>query len=163
MTNPPPAPQPSLLEELQQSRPFRSLGQEAVLGIARTASMLNRYTAALLEPEGISTAQYNVLRILRGAGEDGLPTLSIRDRMIDPAAAITRLVDKLATAGLISRERITADRRQVVCRINDAGLALLARLDPALIRGEEEIVGGMSAEELRMLNGLLGRIRARVR
>ena len=125
--------------------------------------MLNRYTAALLEPEGISTAQYNVLRILRGAGEDGLPTLSIRDRMIDPAAAITRLVDKLASAGLISREGITADRRQVVCRINEAGLALLARLDPALIRGEEEIVGGMSAEELRMLNGLLGRIRARVR
>ena len=69
----------------------------------------------------------------------------------------------LASAGLISRERITADRRQVVCRINEAGLALLARLDPALIRGEEEIVGGMSAEELRVLNGLLGRIRARVR
>lgn len=163
MTNPPPAVHPSLLEELQQSRPFRSLGQEAVLGIARTASLLNRHTAAVLEPEGISTAQYNVLRILRGAGEEGLPTLSIRDRMIDPAAAITRLVDKLASAGLISRDRGDGDRRQVVCRINEAGLALLARIDPALIRSEEAIVGGMSTEELQVLNGLLGRIRARVR
>lgn len=163
MTTPPPAVPPSLLEELQQSRPFRSLGQEAVLGIARTASMLNRYTAALLEPEGISTAQYNVLRILRGAGEEGLPTLSIRDRMIDPAAAITRLVAKLAAAGLLSRDRGDGDRRQVVCRISDAGLALLARLEPAVIRGEEEVAAGFSAEELETLNGLLRRVRQGVR
>jgi DNA-binding MarR family transcriptional regulator len=163
MATPPHASTPSLLEELQQSRPFRSAGQEAVLGVARTASLLNRYTAALLEPEGISTAQYNVLRILRGAGEEGLPTLSIRDRMIDPAAAITRLLDKLVSAGLALRDRGDGDRRQIVCRISQAGLDLLARLDPTLIESEESIAGSFSGEELETLNGLLARIRERVR
>ena len=159
MANPPPGTQRTLLEELQQSRPFRSPGQEAIIGIARTASLLNRFTAALLAPEGISSSQYNVLRILRGAGEAGLPTLAIRDRMIDPAAAITRLVEKLYDAGLVARDRGDGDRRQVVCRINDAGLALLARLDPAVAEAEETIAGACSEAELRQLNALLTTIR----
>lgn len=151
-----------LLEELQQSRPFRSPGQEAIVGIARTASVLNRMTAAILDPEGISVAQYNVLRILRGAGAEGLPTLSIRDRMIDPAAAITRLVDKLETAGLISRERASCDRRQVRCRITPGGTALLARLDPAMEATDDLLATELSDDELKILNRLLAKIRRAV-
>jgi MarR family transcriptional regulator, organic hydroperoxide resistance regulator len=152
-----------LLDELQQSRPFPSPGQEAVVGIARTASVLNRMAAAILDPEGISVAQYNVLRILRGAGADGLPTLSIRDRMIDPAAAITRLVDKLETAGLISRERVPGDRRQVICRITPAGTALLARLDPAMRATDAVLATELSDDELKILNRFLAKIRRAVR
>jgi DNA-binding MarR family transcriptional regulator len=153
----------SLLDELKQSRPFRSPAQEALIGIARTASVLNRLTAAVLDPEGISVAQYNVLRILRGAGPDGLPTLSIRDRMIDPAAAITRLVDKLEEAGLITRERVSCDRRQVVCRITPAGLALLDKVDPPLRATEECLGGTIGADDLQQLNRILTRMRQAVR
>lgn len=162
MATPPLPLRRTLLDELQQSRPFRSPGQEAILGVARTASMINRFTAALLEPEGISPAQYNVLRILRGAGAEGLPTLSIRDRMVDASAAITRLVDKLSSAGLILRDRGDGDRRQVVCRINEAGLALLERLDPAVAEAEEAIVASFSQAELEQLSLLLTRLRRNV-
>ncbi len=124
--------------------------------------MINRFTAALLEPEGVSPAQYNVLRILRGAGDQGLPTLSIRDRMVDPSAAITRLVDKLHRAGLIVRGRGDGDRRQVVCRINEGGLALLERLDPAVAQAEEAIVAAVSEAELEQLSLLLTRLRRNV-
>lgn len=148
-----------LLEEIQQSRPFRSLSQEAFIGIARTASVLNRLTASILESEGISVAQYNVLRILRGAGEEGLPTLSIRDRMIDPAAAITRLVDKLESAGLIARERAACDRRQVLCRITQSGSAMLARLDPIVEATDDLLNSALSEVELRNLNLTLAKVR----
>jgi len=149
----------SLLEELGQRRPFRSLAQEAIIGIARTASVLNRQAASVLEPEGISVAQFNVLRILRGAGSDGLPTLSIRDRMIDPAAAITRLVDKLEEAGLITRERVSCDRRQVVCRITAKGLELLSRVDPLMSGTEDRLGDRLTGEEMEALSELLTKVR----
>ena len=149
----------SLLEELGQRRPFRSLAQEAIIGIARTASVLNRQAASVLEPEGISVAQFNVLRILRGAGADGLPTLSIRDRMVDPAAAITRLVDKLEEAGLITRERVSCDRRQVVCRITAKGLELLSRVDPLMSATEDRLSDRLTSEEMETLNDLLTKVR----
>jgi DNA-binding MarR family transcriptional regulator len=149
----------SLLEELGQRRPFRSLAQEAIIGIARTASVLTRQAASVLEPEGISVAQFNVLRILRGAGPDGLPTLSIRDRMIDPAAAITRLVDKLEEAGLITRERVSVDRRQVVCRITATGLELLGRVDPLMSSAEDRLSEWLTSEEMESLSQLLTKVR----
>jgi DNA-binding MarR family transcriptional regulator len=153
----------SLLQELKQNRPFRSPAQEALIGIARTASVLNRLTAAVLDPEGISVAQYNVLRILRGAGADGLPTLSIRDRMIDPAAAITRLVDKLEEGKLITRERVSCDRRQVVCRITAEGLALLDKVDPALSATEQCLGRAIGRQDLEQLNRILTRMRQAVK
>jgi len=135
------------------------LAQEAIIGIARTASVLNRQAASVLEPEGISVAQFNVLRILRGAGADGLPTLSIRDRMVDPAAAITRLVDKLEEAGLITRERVSCDRRQVVCRITAKGLELLSRVDPLMSATEDRLSDRLTSEEMETLNDLLTKVR----
>lgn len=120
----------SLQEELRQSKPFESLASELVVALLRTASTLRRAIAQRVEPHGISPAQYNVLRILRGAGTDGLPTLSVRERLIEEAPGITRLIDKLEVAGLVRRVRAGEDRRVVHCCITDRGLALLAAIDP---------------------------------
>jgi DNA-binding MarR family transcriptional regulator len=152
--------QPSALQaELQQTRPFRTLAQEALLSVQRTASLIERALSRLLETEKLSTAQYNVLRILRGAGEEGLPTLAIRARMIDSSAAITRLIDRLAEAGLTTRER-GIDRRMVRCRITPAGLELLERTDPRVAALERELVGSLPESELRDLVELLAHLRA---
>lgn len=152
---------PSQLQaELLQQRPFRSPAQEGVLSLLRTASVIRRVHSRALEPYGLSLAQYNVLRILRGAGAPGLPTLTIRDRLIEEAPGITRLVDKLDAAGLVSRTRVGTDRRQVVCRITEKGMALLARLDPVVDGADLSALGGLAEEELRTLIGLLERVRA---
>src|SRR3982751_3958794 len=119
----------ALREELKQTRPFQSPAHEALLSVLRTAAVVQRVTAQVVEPSGITVQQYNVLRILRGAGEAGLPTLAIRDRMIEEAAGITRLLDKLESAGYVVRERSTPDRRQVLCQITLTGLAPLSALD----------------------------------
>ena len=156
------APTP-LQVELRQTVPFRGPAHEAVVGLARSASMLERAATCLLRPWGLSLAQFNVLRILRGARPDGLPTLAIRDRMVDPAAAVTRLVDKLVQAGLVSRERTGADRRQVVCRITEAGLARLAEVDPLVHSVEGAVAEGLSEAELTELNRMLAKVRDAVR
>jgi DNA-binding MarR family transcriptional regulator len=111
-----------------------------------------------VEPAGISVAQYNVLRILRGAGAGGLPTLAIRDRMIEEAPAITRLLDKLDAAGLVTRDR-GDDRRQVRCTISPAGLDLLAGLEAAVDAVDETVLGGIPDPDLRTLLTLLDAIR----
>src|SRR6266576_2721240 len=108
---------------------FRSREQEAALGLLRTADAVKRSLAQVIEPHGITAQQYNVLRILRGAGADGLPTLEIADRMIEQTPGITRLIDRLESKKLVWRERSSTDRRCVYCRITAAGIALLARLD----------------------------------
>jgi len=152
----------SLQQEIQQTRPFRSEAQEAALSLLRTASVVSRRIARVVEPEGLSLAQYNVLRILRGAGPDGLPTLAIRDRMIDEGSTVTRLLDKLEVAGLVTRDRSRPDRRQVLCRITQAGLDLLTQLDPAVDAADESVSGTLSDGERLTLIELLARIRAGV-
>src|SRR5829696_1948475 len=104
---------------------------EAVDALLRTATTVERKLARVVERAGITLSQYRVLRILRAAGEPGLPTLAIRDRMIDDAPGVTRLLHRLERAGLARRERSTTDRRLVHCHTTPAGLALLARLDAA--------------------------------
>ena len=156
-------PEPSPLQaELGQRVPFRGPSHEAVVGLARTASVLERAVAHQLRPWSLSLAQYNVLRILQGAAPDGLPTLSIRDRMIDPAAAVTRLVDKLEHAGLVACARVGSDRRQVLCRISAKGSALLAELDPIVAAVHTSVANALSEDELREFNGMLDRMRAAI-
>jgi DNA-binding MarR family transcriptional regulator len=113
----------------------------------------------MLEPEGITNQQYNVLRILRGAGSGGLPTLEIVTRMIEEAPGITRLLDRLERKHLVTRERCPEDRRQVTCRITEAGLALLARLDRAADSADTAMLGTLTPAELKRLIGLLDRVR----
>src|SRR5947207_13462800 len=108
---------------------FRSREQEATLGLLRTADAMKRSLAQVIEPHGITPQQYNVLRILRGAGAEGLATLEIAERMIEQTPGITRLLDRLQRKKFVTRRRSSTDRRCVYCRITVDGLTLLGRLD----------------------------------
>lgn len=154
-----PSPTSRLQREIKQSRPFRSLSQEAAIGLLRTADVFRRRAAQVLEAEDVTLQQYNVLRILRGAGPEGLPTLEIAERMIEQAPGITRLLDRLEKKRLVARERCPTDRRQVTCRISRTGLALLARLDPRVDALDDTMLGDLSPAEFRTLIQLLDRIR----
>lgn len=150
----------SVAFEIRQSKPFRSVGQEAVLTLLRTAAVIQARGNELLADSGISVSQYNVLRILRGAGDAGLGTSAIRDRMLDLNPGVTRLLDRLVAAGLVTRERHPGDRRAVRCRITKAGVALLATLDPIVDGADRDTVTSLSPAEQRTLIRLLDLVRA---
>jgi DNA-binding MarR family transcriptional regulator len=118
--------------DLKQTRPFSNRSEEAAVGLLLTADAVRRYGEALLAPFGITTQQYNVLRILRGSRPDSLPTLEIGARLIEKSPGVTRLLDRLETKGLVRRERCAEDRRQVLCRITDKGLSLLNTLETTI-------------------------------
>jgi len=149
----------ALLEELKQTRPFHSAAHEALLSVLRTAAVVQRLTAQVVEASGVTVQQYNVLRILRGAGERGLPTLEIAERMIESTPGITRLVDRLETKKLVARERCLTDRRQVFCHITPAGLALLAVLDAPILHATNTALAILKKTELTSLIDLLDRTR----
>jgi DNA-binding MarR family transcriptional regulator len=146
--------------EIRQSRPFRSRAQEATVALLRTASVVHRTIARAIEPWGLSLAQYNALRIIRGAGAGGIPTLAIRERMLEEGTTIPRLLDKLETAGLISRERSLPDRRQVICHATAAGKRLLDEIDPVADAADEEAVASLGERQVEQLIDMLDRIRA---
>ena len=147
---------PSVLQdELRQSRPFASLEQEATLGIERTAAVLRHGIAESLRPHGVTPAQYNVLRILRGAGRGGLCRHEISDRLVTQVPDVTRLLDRMETAGLVTRERSEEDRRLVTTRITDAGLALLARLDEPMLALHARQLSHLTPDQLRTLIDIL--------
>ncbi len=150
----------ALRDEIKQTRPFHSAGHEGLVSILRTAAVVQRSLSAVIETHDITFQQYNVLRILRGAGDAGLPTLAIRDRMIDEAAGITRLLDKLEANGHVRRERCTPDRRQVLCQITPSGLALLAALDAPVHALEDAGVALLDGDHQRVVLELLGAVRA---
>lgn len=151
---------PSVVAEIGQRRPFHSLGAEVAVSILRTAAVIERDFARVVAPSGITVQQYNVLRILRGAGEEGLPTLVIRDRMIHEAPGITRLIDKLEQAGFARRERCSPDRRQVFCYITPAGLDLLEELESEMAAADDAAVAMLAPEQQRELLHLLDAVRA---
>ncbi len=153
----------TIRQEIRQSRPLAGTAQEAVLGVLRTGDLLRRHFAALLKPYGITPQQYNVLRILRGAGKGGIPTLDIAERMIEHQPGITRLLDRLEASGWARRERCVEDRRQVLCYITAAGLTLLGRLDEPVLAGNAEAMAALRPAEHRQLAALLDRLRAGVR
>jgi MarR family transcriptional regulator, organic hydroperoxide resistance regulator len=146
--------------EIRQGKPFRSLAQEATVGLLRTASVVGRALARAVEPSGLSLAQYNALRIVRGAGAAGIPTLAIRERMIEEGTTITRLLDKLEEGGLIRRERSLPDRRQVICYATDAGKRLLDQLDPRVDESDERAMAGLDDEQLEQFVATLDAVRA---
>ena len=149
-----------LRDEIKQNRPFQSAAHEALLSLLRTSAVVQRQLALVVEPSGVTMQQYNVLRILRGAGNEGLPTLAIRDRMIEEASGITRLLDKLERASYVVRERSTPDRRQVVCRITPPGLALLEGLDASVDATNDQVMHLLDTGEHKTLSEMLGAIRA---
>jgi DNA-binding MarR family transcriptional regulator len=129
--------------------------EEAVfLELLRTTDMLSRGLVQVLKGEDVSTTQYNVLRILRGA-PDGLPCSQIASRMITRDPDITRLLDRLEKRGLIARCRETKDRRTVMTRITREGLELLGRLDEPVQATHRKQLGHLGRERLRDLGELL--------
>ena len=150
----------TLREEIRQSKPFDSAAQEAILALYRTTDQLQRRFSKLIEPHGISLQQYNVLRILRGAGKQGTPTLEIADRMIEQTPGITRLLDKLEKKRLVRRERCPEDRRQVLCWITKDGVDLLANLDKPISAAGVHGMKPLSVAEQRSLIEMLERVRA---
>jgi DNA-binding MarR family transcriptional regulator len=127
--------------------------------ILRTASYLRRFYADVFEQHGITFQQYNVVRILRGAGPHGLPTLEIARRMIDEAPGITRLLDRLEAKKLIRRERPANNRRQVICYVTQKGLDLLQELDAPLRGRIKASSHSLSEAEVQDLLDFLARIR----
>lgn len=144
-----------LRQEIKQTRPFGSLEEELFLNLQRTASVLSLASAQVLKPHGLSPSQYNVLRILRGAGEAGLPCREVGMRMIAQDPDVTRLLDRMEKCGLVQRSRDREDRRVVKVRISEKGLALVGELDPAVARFHAERMSHMSARDLHTLIGLL--------
>ncbi len=128
--------------------------ETAFLELLRTTDQLSRNLVPILKAEDLSSTQYNVLRILRGAPE-GLPCSEIGNRMITREPDITRLLDRMEKRTLISRSRETKDRRMVMARITPEGLKLLARLDEPVERGHREQLGHLGQERLKALCELL--------
>jgi len=149
-----------LQREIRQGKPFRSRGQEVVVALLRTADLVRRTVGRALEPHDITIQQYNVLRILRGAGEQGLPTLEIADRMIEQAPGVTRLLDRLEVKGLVRRQRCAQDRRQVLCWLTPAGLELVERLDEPVDSADAQAVAMLTPEEQERLLRMLDAIRS---
>lgn len=144
-----------LRSEIKQSKAFATLEQEAHLSIERTAAVLGHAFAESLKPYGITGTQYNVLRILRGAGAEGLCRNDVRDRLVAKVPDATRLIDRLVEAGLVTRTRESEDRRVVTTRITPAGTALLAKLDDVVADVHRRLLGHMTREQLRTLVDLL--------
>ncbi|HEX9935520.1 MAG TPA: MarR family transcriptional regulator [Longimicrobium sp.] len=149
----------ALQREIGQTRPFRTPAQEATVSILRTADVVRRRLVEVVEPHGVTLQQYNVLRILRGAHPDPLPTLEIGERLIERMPGITRLLDRLEEKGLVRRERCSDDRRLVHCWITPAGLELLAAMDEGMDRADDEAVAELDAGEKTALTALLDRVR----
>ena len=151
----------SLSDEIKQVRPWSGPAEEALVSVLRTAALIKRAVNQKLEPFGISQPQYNVLRILRGAGPDGLPTLAVRDRLVEEAPGITRLIDKLERAKFVRRDRTAKDRRTVRVQITAAGLQLLERADTVVREVLRLRESGLPGEaDQRHLVELLARARS---
>ena len=150
----------SLQKEIGQTRAFASPRQEAAIAVLRTADVLRHHFASVLEPHGLTGQQFNVLRILRGARPDALPTMEIASRMIEKTPGITRLLDRLERKGLVARQRGTSDRRRVYCTITDRGLRTLAHLDEPVATADEMALTMLGDAEVARLIELLDAVRA---
>jgi DNA-binding MarR family transcriptional regulator len=146
-------------KEIRVTRPLDSAQTEAFLNIQRTAGVLLSEIQDVLRPFGLSNPQYNVLRILRGAGLDGLPSGEIGGRMVTRDPDITRLIDRLLQAGLVSRHRGTQDRRVVRVGITEKGLSVLSQLDEPIRAAHERQFESLTSEQMSTLISLLEALR----
>jgi len=148
-----------LRDEIQQNKPFQNPSHAAAIALLRTADVLRRSIDTVIVPTGVSAEQYNVLRILRGAGDKGLPTLEIAARLLENNPGITRLIDKLETKNLVCRNRCKTDRRQVFCTITKAGADLVASLDEPASHQNHQLFRGLTDIQIDTLIELLDRVR----
>jgi DNA-binding MarR family transcriptional regulator len=149
-----------LQAEIKQSKPFPRRSSEALLSVLRTAALLEHRLNEILRPHGITELQYNVLRILRGAGAEGRCGREISERLVSQVPDVSRLLDRMEALGLLRRERDTTDRRHVTARITRAGLRLLDETTPQLEAFERERFGDFDAERLQQIIDGLADVRA---
>jgi DNA-binding MarR family transcriptional regulator len=147
-----------LQQELMQTRPFSSPLEECFLSVVKTADVLLRMLDRRLQPYDLSHQQYNVLRILRGAGPDGIPTLAIAGRLIESTPGMTRLLDRMEKKGLARRQRCPHDRRQVLCFLTPNGEQLLDRVDP-LVKSADQCFEQVTPAEIDSMIDAMERIR----
>lgn len=138
----------ALKHEIAQQRPFASPQEEALLNLMRTADCLNRAFHLTVRKWGITSTQYNVLRILRGAHPEGLACSTIGARMITSEPDITRLLARLKTLGHVSQRRDRRDRRVVLTCISPKGLELLKEMDPTISAMPGQLLGHLKDADL---------------
>jgi DNA-binding MarR family transcriptional regulator len=149
-----------LQAELKQRVPFTSREQEAYLSLLRTADALQARVEARLKEFGLTGTQYNALRILRGAGPEGLPCREIGERMITHDPDITRLLNRLEDRGFVERTRARHDRRVIYGKITAAGLKLLREMDGPIEKHGREILRHVGQEKLKQIIELLELVRS---
>ena len=140
-----------LLAELKQTKPFPNPGQEALVSILRTAALLEYEINEALKPFDLTSTQYNVLRILRGAEPNGLCGREVGERLITPLPDVPRLLDRMTEAGLVARKRDPEDRCHVTARITAKGLRLLEEVQPALYAIERRRTGSLGLSQVQSL------------
>lgn len=145
-----------LEKDIQQSR-FRNEYQKAVINIIYTHNYLNERIKQFFDRGDITPQQFNILRILRGAGKP-LSTLQIRQRMLDRMSDTSRIVDRLVKKGLVGKVTCQSDRRLVDVTITDEGMNLLHQLD-GYENEMDAVLGNISQDEATRLNQLLDKIR----
>ncbi len=146
-------------DEIHQTRPFADVAEEAVVTLVATADRVRGTLSRVVDRGGITLQQYNVLRILRGAGASGLPTLDIAARMIDKSPGITRLLDRLEARRLVRRVRCPQDRRQVLCHATAQARQLLAELDAPMAEAARRLVAPLGGSRTLALIASLDEIR----
>lgn len=147
-----------LQKELKKKQPFDMPEQEAMLNLLRTNDQFQNRFGRLFREFGLTSSQYNVLRILRGEGEP-MPCLEIGSRMIQVVPAMTGLLDRLELQGLISRTRSDEDRRIVLVELTDKAKELLGRMDEPVSRLHKQLLGHLKPAELKELSRLLEKAR----
>jgi DNA-binding MarR family transcriptional regulator len=147
------APQPT-------TRHFDSLPQEAFLNLWRTYERLKEFEDELFSQFDLTPQQYNILRLLKGAQPEALPTLALASKLVSQAPDITRMLDKLEQHGWISRHRPAENRRLVLVSITDVGLKLVKQIDKPLRECHQRQLGHLSAKQLTQLVALLHAARA---
>jgi DNA-binding MarR family transcriptional regulator len=152
----------SLATALKQNRPFVSLEQEVYLSILRTASEMSYAVDQFFRPFDITPSQYNVLRILRGAGDDGLCRNEISERMVTATPDMSRLLDRMERAGWVQRKRAENDRRQVSTFITKSGMELLKKLETPTREFVTRLFSGAAVSDLKTVLKVNDRIRTKL-
>jgi DNA-binding MarR family transcriptional regulator len=148
-----------LATEIKQTKPFTTLEEEAAVSLARTQALIQHASEGMMAEHGVTHTQYNVLRILRGAGPAGLCRAEVGNRMIARVPDVTRLLDRMEDAGLVARERGDEDRRYVRARITKEGLKVLTRMEQPMHQFLEAKFTHLGPEKLRTFIDLLAELR----
>ena len=147
-----------LQQELKKKNPFESAEEEAVLNLIRTSDLFQNRFGRLFREHGITSSQYNVLRILRGAGQP-LPSLEIASAMVHVVPAITGLIDRLEKQELVERDRCIEDRRVVYVKLTKKGSQVLKQIDDPILNLHKQVIGHLTRKELKELSRLLEKAR----